>query len=183
MKIIGEDDAPLDENENPTGDVIALLYPDGNLVISGTRSIPATCTFENGSCVGVGGWVLNRNDQNDRFDLKNRISKITINEGLTTIPDNCFANLDFIEEINIPSTVTYIGAKIFVLGSESLANVIFSPSFAGTFHIECENNGVQYSDSFYECTWLTPYDSYVPGLCVTHKNINGIEHVFICYYE
>ena len=164
MIIIGEDDAPLDENGNPTGDIIALLYPDGNFVISGTGPIPTTCSYENWNYVARGAWGLDNSAQTDKFDLANRISKVTINEGITSIPDYCFVNLISLQEMTIPSTVTNIGKDIVNCpngGYSNLTNVNFASGFAGSFHKEFESDGIQYSDSFRWCPWLTPYTSYV----------------------
>ena len=107
------------------------------------------------------------------------IETATIEHGVTTVPNNVFQNCTSLTEINIPNTVTYIGASAFN-GCTLLNSVTFEPN--GTEELTYSTSVFQGTTSL--ATITLPARSHFAGLSGSGSNANffaqsALEEVYL----
>lgn len=93
----------IDAQKKPFGNGLYWELNDGVLKISGNGAIP-----EHGSP----NW----------YNIKEYVSKIVINYGVTDIGDGCFSGFSKIKSVSIPSSVKAIGTSVF-LSCEDMTSI------------------------------------------------------------
>ena len=97
--------------------VVATLYDDGRLVITGKKGY-----ISNINAGRLCGFI------NDNVNQMNKINKIIIGDGITSVPDYCFNNCNFYSgvSIEIGSSVRKIGSYAFAYKGADIREVVFA---------------------------------------------------------
>ena len=97
--------------------VVATLYDDGRLVITGKKGY-----ISNINAGRLCGFI------NDNVNQMNKINKIIMGEGITSVPDYCFNNCYFYSgvSIEIGSSVRKIGSYAFAFKGADVQKVVFA---------------------------------------------------------
>lgn len=98
--------APLADDDQ--GNVTYKLE-DGVLTISGTGSMESVITDAN----GVAPWLRSDAYVDDSWNESTGISKVVIEEGVTSVEKNAFRYVTSLKEVSLPSTLTTIDAEAF----------------------------------------------------------------------
>ena len=97
--------------------VVATLYDDGRLVITGKKGY-----ISNINAGRLCGFI------NDNVNQMNKINKIIMGDGITSVPDYCFNNCNFYSgvSIEIGSSVRKIGSYAFAFKGADVQKVVFA---------------------------------------------------------
>lgn len=132
------------------------LDSKGVLTISGTGGVHSTS----------GMWSYNNGPENHDcpwYEYTDSIKKIIINEGISSLSEQCFYGCTNAQSVSLPSTLT------------SLPRCAFQACFSLTLH----QSDLQYirmigSNAFWGCTVYCDYNSDLYNFCRTQENVTAI---------
>lgn len=164
-----DEDYSINSKENINGDMVAKLYPDGTLIISGEGNVsfmvdPGT-NYEASPFRGYCHITEYSSDEDEEVKygefnsslsdfLSNHIKKVTFEEGITGIGHQAFAFMQELETVEFSSTIMQIDEQAF-LETGWLANLYATvPGYytetTESFVVDVEINGITFNLHAYE---------------------------------
>lgn len=119
------------EGSSEYSDNVTWSYADGVLTISGSEAM-ADFIF------------TAEEDTRPWKEYASSITKVAINEGITSIGDNAFRNLTVLTETNIPASITDLGDHLY-RGDSSLTTVNWAAGFSAPTITDTDSNAATYT--------------------------------------